>query len=687
MLPSPEKPSPSTNNDKTRKNLFLVCGLGSLGQHCIALLKEYDAAVIAIDDEEPRNWEFPELPNLLEKLIIGDCRQPSILEQANIRQCRSVLLVTSNERRNIEAAFAARRLNPKIRLIVRSDKQNFNELLAENLGNFIAFEPTQLSASAFARTVLGAETIGYFNLEAQLLRVVKHEVKQGDPWSGRTPVHINSDTSRILSHTSFSSNLPRQFYEWEPEATVQAGDTVVYIEVTQRLKTDFQKSAKVSYRARRRWQEIFLAMRWKNLKPKIANIWKSVYQSQNQVRRVAIIYAIAVLMLWLTGIVLYSLYYPQISVEEAIYATAVLLLGGYGDLFGSVKYASQPAPAEHMPWWLRLFSFGLTLSGEAFVGVLYAMLTDTLISSKFQFFRNRPPVPKQDHVVLIGLNLVGQRVAELLQELQLPLVGVTRHALNPDILPQLPVVVGNIADALPKANLSRAKSIIVATDDHMENVEIALMARAINSRGSLVIRTYDRLFSENVARLFPYAQVLCSAALSAEVFACAAFGENVLSLFHFYNQMVMVTEYNIEAGDTLNGFLLAEIAYGYGVVPILHQTPHQVPTLMPSENIKLQVGDRLIVLATSIGLQRIEWGDLLPRRWQVQIEKVLNKNAIADGVNKIALIAGCSFSTAKQLMNNLPAVLPLLLYKHQAQHLVRELGKVKVVAHPFCVED
>jgi Trk K+ transport system NAD-binding subunit len=147
----------------------------------------------------------------------------------------------------------------------------------------------------------------------------------------------------------------------------------------------------------------------------------------------------------------------------------------------------------------------------------------------------------------------------------------------------------------------------------MENLEVGLMAHAINPRSKLVVRSHHRQFSDSIVPLFPYAQVLCGAALSAEVFACAAFGENVLSLFHFHNQIVMVTEYNIEAGDTLEKFLIAEIAYGYNVVPILHQKHLQNNySLMPSYETRVNVGDRLIVLATSDGLQRIEWGEMLP---------------------------------------------------------------------------
>ncbi|MCC5625685.1 TrkA family potassium uptake protein, partial [Nostoc sp. CHAB 5715] len=434
---------------------------------------------------------------------------------------------------------------------------------------------------------------------------------------------------------------------------------------------------------RLQWQQFVQGITAKNLKEKITQFWQSYYQSQNQIRRIATIYAITVLILWLAGIVLYRLYYPHITLQEAFYATAVLLLGGYGDLFGGVEFSSsQVEPSDHIPWWLRLFSLGLTLTGQAFVGVLYALLTDALVTSRFQFFNSRPPIPQRNHVVIIGLNRLGQRVATLLQELNQPLVGIHTTTLDQNTLPDMPLIVSNATEALTKVNLSRAKSIVLVGDDNMENLEIGLMAHAMNPATSLIIRSQDRHFSDNIAPLFPYAQVLCGAALSAEVFACAAFGENVLSLFHLSEQIVMVTEYKIEDGDTLNGLLLSEIAYGYSVVPILYQKySRDNYSLMPWYDVKLYAGDRLIVLATSSSLQRIEWGEMLPRLWQVQIEKALTTNAIMYGAQEIVLITGCSSTTARQWMNNLPGVLPIPLYKHQAQRLVRELTKIQVLAN------
>ncbi|MCC5627464.1 hypothetical protein LC613_04550 [Nostoc sphaeroides CHAB 2801] len=55
---------PFSNNPKKPQDLFLVCGLQSLGQHSVAVLKEYDVKVSAIDDVQPEHWEVPEVPSL-----------------------------------------------------------------------------------------------------------------------------------------------------------------------------------------------------------------------------------------------------------------------------------------------------------------------------------------------------------------------------------------------------------------------------------------------------------------------------------------------------------------------------------------------------------------------------------------------------------------------------------------------
>jgi hypothetical protein len=95
--------------------------------------------------------------------------------------------------------------------------------------------------------------------------------------------------------------------------------------------------------------------------------------------------------------------------------------------------------------------------------------------------------------------------------------------------------------------------------------------------------------------------------------------------------------------------MLSDIAYGYGAVPILHQKSSQSSgRLIPAYETRLAVGDRMVVLATSTSLQRIERGELTPRNWQVEIERALTPDAMFYGANEISIISGCSINLAWQ---------------------------------------
>jgi Trk K+ transport system NAD-binding subunit len=654
---------------------FLVCGLGSLGQHCVLSLKEFGVRVIAIEQVQPQTWEIPNLLNFLDDLIIGDCRQNSILEQAKIERCRAALLVTTSEQVNAETALAIRQLNPHTRLVVRSAKTNLNELLSRQLGNFIAYEPTELPAQSFALAALGTETVGFFNLDGQWLRVIQEQVSQTHRWSYTRSLHeLNTRTRRILAHAHSPDALPDVFHQWESAEKVCPGDTLVYLETSDQFFLQAAQSPAISSQRTRQARGLAKIPRlYQHLQKELAQFWQLSFQQQ--VRRVALICSFMVLVLLLVGTALFHQYYPKTTWLSAFLGTAILMLGGYGDLFGNFESITP------IPWWLQSFALALTLAGTAFVGVLYAVLTEALLSAKFQFTKQRPPVPQENHIVIVGLGRVGQPVAAFLRQFKQVLLGVTfNHDFNDTSLPDLPLIVGNVSEALAKANLSGAKSVVVVTDDEILNLEVALMVQAVNPQSQLVIRTSGQRLSQHLMALLPRTQVLGMDAVAAEVFAGAAFGENIINLFRFHHQTILVTEYQIETRDTLNGLLLAEVAYGYGVVPILHQRAPNLSTLMPSDDILLASGDRLVVLATIESLQRVEVGNRYRQGWQVRVESARTQEAVFEGANTISRISGCSLNGARELMHHLPGILEVPLYKHQAQRLVRALGKLQVIA-------
>ncbi len=646
---------------------FLICGLGSLGQHCVVALKEFEVGTIAIELVQPQSWEIANMPELLDSTIWGDCRHKRVLAQAKIEQCRAALILTANDRVNIETALAIRQFNPHIRLVIRSAQTNLNQLLGQKLGNFVAYDPTGLPAMAFALAALGTTILGSFALEHNRVQIVQSLVEAGSPWLNLHHLDaVNTPTRRLLAHAAATERLPATFHQWEPARGISAGDRLVYVEViTSPNSLDRQPSPR---RTPHKFRTLLSGYR---------HGWRQFWQLgwQSQVRRLALLYGITVLGLLALGTYLFDLYYPGIGWRAAFFDTAILLLGGYGDLFGNFHQL------EPIPWWLRLFALGLTIVGTAFVGVLYAMLTDALLSSKFQFIKQRPPVPQQDHIVIIGLDRIGQQVAELLYQLRQPAVAITLGVeVDTALLPHLPIVTSKLNAALVQANCATAKSVAIVTEDEILNLEIALMLQTIAPELRAIVRTAGQQLSELLPQLLPQAQIIDVDRVAAEAFAGAAFGEHIIDLFRYDNQTILVTEYKIEATDTLNGLLLADVAYGYAAMPILHQRADCPAMLLPTDEIRLQVGDRLIVLATIDALRRIEQGkiSIKPKSWRLRVEQFNNPSAISAIIQTIATVAGCPIEMAQKLLRALPATLPTLLYKHQGERLVQQLSQLQV---------
>ena len=652
---------------------FLVCGLGGLGQHCVVALKQFGVEVIGIELVKPNSWRIPGVDKLLDDLIIGDCRQNSVFERAKIERCRAVLIVTSDELINAETAIAVRQLNKNARLVVRSTKENLNQLLEEQLTNFVAFDPIHLSAASFALAALGGDSLGFFNLDGNWLGIFQHTVHYGDNFHRRKLFELNSGSRILLCYLSNNYNSFDCFYDWDSESIIQEGSTFIYVEQFDRLLSKQQKNSVNNARKKKRiWQKPTDFIGKIKIRKKLLEYWHSA----SQVRRVVIVSGLVTISLAILGTVLFEFLlknYTTVTLNP-FYIAISLLLGGYADFL----YTEKP---ENLI--VQIVALALAVAGTAFVGVLYALATEKLLSTKFLFSKKRSPVPEEEHIVIIGIKRVGSKVAKLLQQFNQPVVAIVlEDDFDNNHLPNIPLFAGDLNESLNKVNISTAKSIIATSDDEMLNVEMGLKIRKINPESSLIIRTFGQRLSENLAQILPNAQIISAYAVAAEAFAGAAFGENILDLFRLHNQTILVTEYQFSETDTLNGLMLSEIAYGYGVVPILYQNSPRPVELMPREYKKIEPGIRLVVLATIDGLKRMEQGKIgiHPKHWHIVIESATTKEARFDGANQIAKISNFPLDKARELIDNLPQTLPVPLYKLQAQHLIRVLQKHQVMA-------
>ncbi|MEO0869760.1 MAG: NAD(P)-binding protein [Cyanobacteria bacterium J06642_11] len=229
------------------QDYFIVCGLGSLGQQIIVnLIKfgfdSFEVCIAGIDRQPVTEWEVEDLSKMLHQPpIVGDCRQDSVLRRAGIEQCRAVLIVTSDESVNVQTAIAARRLNPKAHIVVRSSRQGLNRLLSRQLGRFVALDATELTAMTLALAGLGDNTLSVFKIDTFQFRVVERQVADQDPQYCNTPVHqLHRQTMRLLNLSPFSNphqpigwatTASSMFHRWQPHVRVHAGDRVAYVEV------------------------------------------------------------------------------------------------------------------------------------------------------------------------------------------------------------------------------------------------------------------------------------------------------------------------------------------------------------------------------------------------------------------------------------------------------------------------
>jgi Trk K+ transport system NAD-binding subunit len=343
-------------------------------------------------------------------------------------------------------------------------------------------------------------------------------------------------------------------------------------------------------------------------------------------------------------------------------------------VFGALK-----APFPITPG-LYVYSVIMKVASTVFLGVVFATLTETVLSARLQIARRRRAAPVEGHTIIVGMGAIGQKIGETLKKWRVPLVGVSETPVAAAILPDVAMQVGPVSQALERANVATAQSVIVVLDDQVANLEVSLLVHKLNPDCKVVFRTEDQQLARHVATLVSSSTGISDYFIAAEAITGAAFGENILSAFDLDNRSALVTEYTIDPQDTLASRQLAEIACGYGVAPILLRRGETVK-FAPSDDTHLQPGDRLFVLATVDGLRRVEHGAKRKPDWVLHIESLAGGDSAFDAANAIARISGCSLVEARAALTNLPARLETKLYQPQGARLVRELRRLFVHAH------
>ncbi|MFB8076642.1 NAD-binding protein [Streptomyces sp. NPDC056013] len=527
------------------------------------------------------------------------------LTDAGVERATALALVHEDDETNIRAALTARRLNPRLRLVIRL----YNRKLGQHLETLLdqAAAVTQAAAVAepgldpdgptAATTVLSDVDTAAPGLAAAAVAGTSKVVQAGGlllhaverlPAAGEAP-DPGLCTLALLSATA-----------GDPagcEGSERSGDA------GPRLLPDDRTVAAATGRAAVTLEAVTAAGP-----------------------------AAASARLAASALPVASLFSRRLRWSLAGAAAAVLALA----LASTFTTGDHPLHAAYLTL-LDIFAIGDPAVGEStsrqvlqilagFVGllllpVIVAALIEGLGTFRTATTLRRPPRGLSGHVVLLGLGKVGTRVLARLRRLDIPVVCVESDPEARGIAVarrlRVPTVIGDVTEegVLEAARIDRAHALLALTSIDITNLEAALSARAVSPELRVVLRLYDDDFATAVFRTLRTAHPAALTRsrsvshLAAPAFAGAMLGRQVLGAVPVERRVLLFAAVDVEAHPLLDGLTVAEafqpgrwrvIAMdGGGTKPGTGQAWRLDPDRV------LKPDDRVVVAATRRGLAEL----------------------------------------------------------------------------------
>jgi voltage-gated potassium channel len=107
-----------------------------------------------------------------------------------------------------------------------------------------------------------------------------------------------------------------------------------------------------------------------------------------------------------------------------------------------------------------------------------------------------------DHVIICGYGLVGEKIAEILQQHGIEFIVIDTDKAKVDSLKErgLRSILGNATSSkvLRQAGVERARAIAVAMDDDAENLFAVITAKSLNDKIIIATRANDEFVKEKL---------------------------------------------------------------------------------------------------------------------------------------------------------------------------------------------
>ncbi|QNP71185.1 NAD-binding protein [Streptomyces roseirectus] len=509
----------------------------------------------------------------------------AVLSEAGVTRAAALALVYDDDETNIRAALTARRLNPRLRLVLRLYNRRLGQHIEELLdqaavlasgdedltaGTTTVLSDADTAAPALAATAI-AGTTKVVQTDGLLLRAVEHHGEGAAPGLA---------TLALLSPETEGSGEqgPQLLPDAEAVGAAPGRGTVVLEQVS------YASEGGVSTGRGTGLIAPMASLFSRRLRWSLAGL-------------IGCVLALAV-ALWLT---------TGIHPLGALYLTLL-------DLFA----INDPAVGD--PLARQILQLLSGLMGLLLLPVLLAAALEALGTFRSAGALRKPPRGMSGHVVLLGLGKIGTRVLIRLRELDIPVVcveaGPEARGLAVARRLRVPVVLGDVTQegVLEAAKIQRAGALLAVTSSDTTNLEAVLYARSLRQDLNAVLRLYDDDFATAVYRTLraahPYAKTRSRSVshLAAPSFAGAMMGRQILGAISVERRVLLFAALEAGGHSQLAGHTMGE-AFRPGHWRVLAlDTGTGLAWDLPADRV-LRPTDRVILAATRQGM-----ADLLRRQ-------------------------------------------------------------------------
>ncbi len=232
--------------------------------------------------------------------------------------------------------------------------------------------------------------------------------------------------------------------------------------------------------------------------------------------------------------------------------------------------AQQTINPPPVGWVMVLFAFypllGFGLIGEGIVRLGFLMVSRRRGEKEWTLV---VAGTYRDHVILCGLGHLGIRVLEQYLQAGVGVVVIEKDEQNHFLAKarewNVPVLLRDMKEdqGLVDAGIQHARAVVVATNDDIGNLEVALDARRMNPSIRILIRLFDQQLAGKLSGALGIDIAFSASALAAPIVAGMSAGATVLSTAVVAGTPHVIAQVQVEASGKLAGKTVRDVEAGH----------------------------------------------------------------------------------------------------------------------------